>query len=92
MARRHVKRANPPRWTREGRLLRKQLSRGSSQPASAPEAKVEPVVDQAPVQKVEAAVVEVQEEPVVSHKKVSGPAKKPARRRRRRSKTAASES
>ena len=53
MARRHVKRANPPRWTREGRLLRKQLSRGSSQPASAPEAKVEPVVDQAPVQKVE---------------------------------------
>lgn len=82
MARRNIRRANPSRWTPEGRLLRKRLGRGDEQPAPAPEAEAAPVVEEDPAQVVEATVVEVQEA-------AAEPARKPVRRRRRRSKSSA---
>ena len=80
MARRNIKRASPPRWTREGKRLK---GRSNKLGSEAPEARVEPVV------------VEVQEEPepeVASQAKA--PAKKSARssRRRRSSKVSSSSS
>ena len=93
MARRHVKRANPPRWTREGRLLRKKLNRGTENSAPAPEPKVAPAAAK-PVTD-SPSIVEVQVEDSAAEVSQELPAteaaKKPVRRRRRRSKSSLDE-